>query len=113
MLARAAAFSPSTPRESVVVEHVAIVKKHTRPKSAKEHQGRHHREGASIHVSNVMVICASCGKADTHRPHHSLGRHQNAQFASTAAKRSISNKILEKFQKEIGRTLVLPRRESQ
>src|SRR6266852_4901909 len=49
-------------KNRVVVEHVAIVKRHTRPNPAKNIKGGIIEKEASINVSNVMVICASCGK---------------------------------------------------
>ena len=33
-----------------------MIKRHTRPESGQADQGRHRREGSSIHVSNVMVL---------------------------------------------------------
>jgi large subunit ribosomal protein L24 len=50
-------------KNRVVVEHVAIVKRHTRPNPQKNIKGGIVEKEASINVSNVMVICASCGKA--------------------------------------------------
>src|ERR1700730_14722375 len=49
-------------KNRVVVEHVAIVKRHTRPNPAKNIKGGIVEKEAGINVSNVMVICASCGK---------------------------------------------------
>ncbi|NYE57953.1 50S ribosomal protein L24 [Carboxydothermus ferrireducens] len=50
------------PKENrVVVEGVNIVKRHTRP-NPKLPQGGIVEKEAPIHVSNVMVICPSCGK---------------------------------------------------
>src|ERR1700735_5459224 len=46
----------------VVVEHVAIVKRHTRPNPQKNIKGGIVEKEAAINVSNVMVVCASCGK---------------------------------------------------
>ena len=46
----------------VVVEHVAIIKRHTRPNPQKNIKGGIVEKEASINVSNVMVVCASCGK---------------------------------------------------
>jgi large subunit ribosomal protein L24 len=49
-------------KNTVVVEHVAIMKRHTRPNPAKNIKGGIVEKEAAIHVSNVMVVCASCGK---------------------------------------------------
>jgi large subunit ribosomal protein L24 len=49
-------------KNRVVVEHVAIMKRHTRPNPQKNIKGGIVEKEASINVSNVMVVCASCGK---------------------------------------------------
>jgi large subunit ribosomal protein L24 len=49
-------------KNRVVVEHVAIVKRHTRPNPAKNIKGGIVEKEAGINVSNVMVVCGSCGK---------------------------------------------------
>jgi large subunit ribosomal protein L24 len=46
----------------VVVEHVAIVKRHTRPNPQKNIKGGIVEKEAAINVSNVMIVCGSCGK---------------------------------------------------
>lgn len=48
-------------KERVVVEGVNIVKKHKKPKNQQDIGGIIKKE-ASIHVSNVMVICPQCNK---------------------------------------------------
>jgi large subunit ribosomal protein L24 len=49
-------------KNRVVVEHVSIVKRHTRPNPQKNIKGGIVEKEASINVSNVMVVCGSCGK---------------------------------------------------
>jgi len=50
------------PKEDrIVVEGVAMIKRHTRPTQKVPQGGIQERE-APIHVSNVMVICPSCGQ---------------------------------------------------
>jgi large subunit ribosomal protein L24 len=49
-------------KNRVVVEHVAIVKRHTRPNPSKNIKGGIVEREAAINVSNVMVVCSSCGK---------------------------------------------------
>ena len=49
-------------KNRVVVEHVAMIKRHTRPNPQKNVKGGIVEREASINVSNVMVICGSCGK---------------------------------------------------
>jgi large subunit ribosomal protein L24 len=46
----------------VVIEHIAIVKRHTRPNPSKNIKGGIVEKEGSINVSNVMVVCGSCGK---------------------------------------------------
>ena len=46
----------------VIVEGVAMVKKHQKPNAANQQGGIIERE-AKIDVSNVMLVCPTCGKA--------------------------------------------------
>ena len=46
----------------VIVEGVAMVKKHQKPTQVGQQGGILERE-AKIDVSNVMLVCPSCGKA--------------------------------------------------
>jgi large subunit ribosomal protein L24 len=55
-------LSVNPKKNTVVVEHVAIMKRHTRPNPGKNIKGGIVEREAGIHVSNVMVVCASCGK---------------------------------------------------
>lgn len=48
-------------KNRVVVEGVNIISRHTKPRNAKESGGIVKKEG-TIDVSNVMVVCATCGK---------------------------------------------------
>ncbi|PYT96466.1 MAG: 50S ribosomal protein L24 [Acidobacteria bacterium] len=49
-------------KNTVVVEHVSIIKRHTRPNPSKNIKGGIVEKEGAINVSNVMVICPSCGK---------------------------------------------------
>ena len=49
-------------KNTVVVEHVSIIKRHTRPNPSKNIKGGIVEKEGAIHVSNVMVVCPSCGK---------------------------------------------------
>ena len=49
-------------KDRVVVEHVHIVKRHTRPNPSKNIKGGIVEKEGAIHISNVMVVCGSCGK---------------------------------------------------
>jgi large subunit ribosomal protein L24 len=46
-------------KESIIVEKVNFVKRHTRP-SSQQRQGGILEKEAPIHASNVMIICAKC-----------------------------------------------------
>ena len=49
-------------RDRVVVEGVAMIKRHTRPNPQKKIQGGIVEREAAIHVSNVMVISPDSGR---------------------------------------------------
>ena len=49
-------------KKQVIVEHVNVVKRHTRPNPQKGVHGGIVEKEAAIHVSNVMVIDPSTGK---------------------------------------------------
>lgn len=46
----------------VVVQNVAMITKHVKPRRQGEPGGRIQKEG-TIHVSNVMLVCPKCDKA--------------------------------------------------
>ena len=52
-------------RESgkVLVEHVMMIKRHTRPNPAKQIKGGIAERESPIPVSNVMIVCPGCNKA--------------------------------------------------
>jgi large subunit ribosomal protein L24 len=47
----------------VLVEHVSVVKRHTRPNPAKQIKGGIAERESPIAASNVMVVCPGCNKA--------------------------------------------------
>ena len=49
-------------KNTVVVEHAHLIKRHTRPNPAKNIKGGIVEREAPINVSNVQVVCSSCGK---------------------------------------------------
>lgn len=51
----------SPKNNKVIVEGVNIVNRHTKPRSAQESGGIIKKEG-TIDISNVMIVCPSCGK---------------------------------------------------
>ena len=48
-------------RGKVLVEHIMMVKRHTRPNPAKQIKGGIAERESPIAVSNLMVMCAQCG----------------------------------------------------
>ncbi len=57
-------------KNRVVVEGVSMLKRHTRANPSKNLKGGIVERESTIHVSNVMILCGSCGKAT--RIGHSL-----------------------------------------
>jgi len=48
-------------RSRLFVEHVNMVKRHTRPNPAKQIRGGILEKEGPIHVSNVALVCSECG----------------------------------------------------
>ncbi len=57
---RVLSINPS--KNTVVVEHANIIKRHTRPNPSKNVKGGIVEKEGPMNVSNVMIICSSCGK---------------------------------------------------
>ena len=55
-------LSVNPEKNTVIVEHANIIKRHTRPNPQKNIKGGIVEKEGPINVSNVMVVCASCGK---------------------------------------------------
>lgn len=53
----------------LLVEHVMMIKRHTRPNPAKQIKGGIAERESQINASNVMVVCPGCGKT-TRIGHH-------------------------------------------
>lgn len=49
-------------KNTVTVEHASIIKRHTRPNPSKNVKGGILEKEGPIHVSNVLLVCPSCGK---------------------------------------------------
>ena len=47
----------------VLVEHVMMIKRHTRPNPAKQIKGGIAERESPIQASNVMIVCPGCNKA--------------------------------------------------
>jgi large subunit ribosomal protein L24 len=50
-------------RGRVLVEHVMMIKRHTRPNPAKQIKGGIAERESAIAASNVMLVCPGCNKA--------------------------------------------------
>jgi large subunit ribosomal protein L24 len=50
-------------RGKVLVEHVMMIKRHTRPNPAKQIKGGIAERESPVPASNVMIVCPGCGKA--------------------------------------------------
>jgi len=48
-------------RARLYVEHVNMVKRHTRPNPAKQIRGGILEKEGPIHISNVALVCSECG----------------------------------------------------
>lgn len=48
-------------KKVVFVEHVNMVKRHTRPNPAKQIRGGILEKEGPVHVSNVALVCSDCG----------------------------------------------------
>jgi large subunit ribosomal protein L24 len=59
-------------KNRLVVEGVNMLKKHTRANPSKNLKGGIVERESTIHVSNVMILCGSCGKT-TRIGHSQLG----------------------------------------
>ena len=55
-------LSVNARKNTVLVEHANIIKRHTRPNPSKNIKGGIIEKEAGINASNLMVVCGSCGK---------------------------------------------------
>ncbi len=61
-----------TEKNRLIVEGVNLIKRHTRPNPAKNVKGGIVSREASLHASNVQLVCPECG-AQTRVGHKMLG----------------------------------------
>src|ERR1700688_2114624 len=71
-------LSVNAKKNTVVVEHIAIMKRHTRPNPGKNIKGGIVEKEAGLNVSKVMIVCGSCGK-HTRIGHHTLADGSRAR----------------------------------
>ena len=58
----------------ILVEHVGMIKRHTKPNPSKQIKGGIADREATIAVSNVMIVCPKCGPARIgHHVEHPAG----------------------------------------
>ena len=55
-------LSINAKKNTLVVEHASIIKRHTRPNPGKNIKGGIVEKEGPVNVSNVMIVCSSCGK---------------------------------------------------
>ena len=49
-------------KNRVIVQGVAMIKRHTRPNPQRGIKGGIAEREAAVHASNVMIVCGECGK---------------------------------------------------
>ena len=49
-------------KNTIIVEHANIIKRHTKPNPAKNIKGGIVEKEGPMHASNVQVVCGNCGK---------------------------------------------------
>jgi large subunit ribosomal protein L24 len=69
----------------VVVEHVNMIKRHTRKNPAKQIAGGIAEKEAGIAVSNVMILCSKCGPSR-------IGHHVTEQPGGKARRTRVCRK---------------------
>jgi large subunit ribosomal protein L24 len=70
----------------LLVEHVMMAKRHTRPNPAKQIKGGIAERESPIPASNVMIVCPSCGKATR------VGHHVETQAGGRARRTRVCRK---------------------
>jgi large subunit ribosomal protein L24 len=61
-------------RSRVFVEHVNMIKRHTRPNPSKQIRGGILEKEGPIHVSNVALLCSDCGPTRVRRARKAEGK---------------------------------------
>ncbi|MBM3275394.1 MAG: 50S ribosomal protein L24 [Acidobacteria bacterium] len=67
-------------RGRVLVEHIMMIKRHTRRNPARQIKGGIAERESPIAVSNVMIVCPQCGPS---RIGHQVGRSPGGQLERT------------------------------
>jgi large subunit ribosomal protein L24 len=72
-------------KNRILVEHVGMIKRHTRPNPQKQIKGGIAEREASIAISNVMIVCPKCGPVR-------IGHHIEHKEGAKAVKTRICRK---------------------
>jgi large subunit ribosomal protein L24 len=65
----------------VLVEHVMMIKRHTRPNPSRQIKGGIAEREGPIPVSNVMIVCPSCGPVRVaHRVEQAAGKARRTRI---------------------------------
>ena len=77
----------------VLVEHVGMVKRHTRPNPTKQIKGGIAERESPIAVSNVMILCPKCGPVRlAHHVEHTAGGKDRRSRVCRKCGQSLDNK---------------------
>ena len=71
-----------------LVEHIAMIKRHTRPNPAKQIKGGIAERESPIAVSNLMILCPQCGpvRIAHHMENLPGGKMRRTRFAGSAGR---------------------------
>ena len=61
-------------KQQIFVEHVNMIKRHTRPNPNKQIRGGILEKEGPIHVSNVALVCSDCGPTRVRRAAKAEGK---------------------------------------
>ena len=86
-------LSVDSAKGRLVVEHVNMIKRHTRKNPAKQIAGGIAEKEASIAVSNVMIVCSKCGPSR-------IGHHVTQQPGGKARRTRVCRKCGQSLDKK-------------
>ena len=92
-------------KNRLIVEGVNIIKRHTRPNPQRNIKGGIVEREASLHASNVQLVCPECGKM-TRVGHRVLDRRpQGPDLPQVRGSGGQMNRLRERYQKEVAPAL--------
>jgi large subunit ribosomal protein L24 len=71
-------------KRRLYVEHVNMIKRHTRPNPAKQIRGGVLEKEGPIHISNVALVCSECGP--TRIQHRAMAEGKKARICAKCEK---------------------------